>query len=56
MLNFCVEVLLGSPYVVALTAITVLASLVWLGVWFDRQQQRASTVGVKDEVNLRLHI
>lgn len=49
MLGFCV--LLSSPYAVAAALIAVLVSLVWLGVSFDRQQQRNSTVGVEDEVS-----
>lgn len=50
-MEFCANVLLGNPYVVASAIITVLVSLVWLGVRFDRQQQKNSTVGIQDEVS-----
>lgn len=45
------EVVLGSPYAFVATAVVVAVSLlVFLGVQFDREQQRNSTIGIKDEV------
>ena len=54
MMETLVEFVIRSPYVLAVTAILVLASLsIWLGIRFDKQQQRKSTLGIKDEVKCR---
>ncbi len=49
----CIGDLLSDPYVLIAACIAVLVSLgVWLGVRFDREQQKKSTVGIEDEVGL----
>ncbi len=46
------EVVWRNPFTFVITAFVVSISfIVWVGVQFDRQQQRRSTVGVEDEVH-----
>lgn len=45
-------VMFWSPYTSVVTAVVVAVSiLIFLGVQFDRQQQRKSTIGIEDEVD-----
>lgn len=46
-----IELVYSNPYVVtAFVFVVFLSLLTWAGVRFDRQQQRKSTVGIKNEV------
>ncbi len=45
------DLVYSSPYIVSASFFVLFLSLLtWAGVRFDRQQQRKSTIGIKNEV------